>query len=82
MNQKSGGIVRKIDDLGRIVLPAEIRRAFELSVQDPVEIQVQGDHIILRKHTSACAFCGAVAQLTTFRGKYVCPDCIRSLRCL
>ena len=50
MNQKSTGIVRKIDDLGRIVLPAEMRRALDISVQDPVEIHVEGDHIILKKH--------------------------------
>lgn len=48
MNQKSTGIVRKIDDLGRIVLPAEMRRALDISVQDPVEIHVEGDHIILK----------------------------------
>ena len=59
MNQKSTGIVRKIDDLGRIVLPAEMRRALDISVQDPVEIHVEGDHIILKKHSTTCAFCEA-----------------------
>lgn len=79
MKQKTTGIVRKIDDLGRIVLPAEMRRALDLSVQDPVEIRVEGNQIILRKHTSACAFCGASRSLVSFRGKYVCPSCIKEL---
>lgn len=82
MNQKSTGIVRKIDDLGRIVLPAEMRRALDISVQDPVEIHVEGDHIILKKHSTTCAFCGSTGHLVQFHGKYICPDCLYSIRCL
>lgn len=80
MNQKSTGIVRKIDDLGRIVLPVEMRRALEIGVQDCVDIQFNGDSIVLKKHTTSCTFCGATKNLTTFRGKHICPQCLHALQ--
>lgn len=77
---KATGIVRKIDELGRVVLPIELRRTMNLEVRDPVEIFMDGDSIVLRKYEAACLFCGGTRQLTVFRGKQICADCIRQLR--
>lgn len=72
---KSTGIVRKLDELGRIVLPIELRRSLELGEKDSVEIYVDGDSIILRKYAPNCAFCGATKNLIEYRGKRVCQSC-------
>ena len=77
---KATGIVRRIDELGRVVLPIELRRTMNLEVRDPVEIFMDGDAIILRKYEAACIFCGGSRQLATFRGKPVCGDCLSQLR--
>ncbi|MBQ7737722.1 MAG: AbrB/MazE/SpoVT family DNA-binding domain-containing protein [Oscillospiraceae bacterium] len=77
---KATGIVRKIDELGRVVLPIELRRTMNLEVRDPVEIFMDGDSIVLRKYEAACIFCGSSHQLTLFRGKQVCGECLRQLR--
>ena len=77
---KAKGIVRRLDDLGRIVLPIELRRTMNLEVRDPVEIFMEGESIVLRKYEAACLFCGGGHQLTTFRGKQICGDCLRQLR--
>ena len=77
---KATGIVRRIDELGRVVLPIELRRTMNLEVRDPVEIFMEGESIVLRKYEAACLFCGGGHQLTTFRGKQICGDCLRQLR--
>ena len=77
---KATGIVRRIDELGRVVLPIELRRTMNLEVRDPVEIFMDGDSIVLRKYEAACLFCGGTHQLTVFRGKQICGDCLRQLR--
>ena len=77
---KSTGIVRKVDELGRIVLPVELRRCLGIEVKDPIEIYVDGDGIILRKYQAACVFCGSVRNTVEFRGRNVCPECIEKLR--
>ena len=77
---KSTGIVRRIDELGRVVLPIELRRTMGLEVKDPVEIFMDGDAIVLRKYEAACLFCGGTKNLTAFRGRPVCSDCMRQLR--
>ena len=76
---KSTGIVRKVDELGRIVLPIELRRTLNIELRDPVEIYVDGQSIVLRKHEPTCVFCGGSKKVITFKGKNVCPDCIREL---
>ena len=76
---KSTGIVRKVDELGRIVLPIELRRLKDLDSGDSVEIYVEGDNIILRKHEPACTFCGNSNNVTEFKGKNICADCIKEL---
>ena len=55
---KSTGIVRKVDELGRIVLPIELRRTMGIEVKDALEIYVDGDHIVLKKYEPSCVFCG------------------------
>lgn len=77
---KATGIVRRIDELGRVVLPIELRRTMNLDVRDPVEIFLEGESIVLRKYEAACLFCGGGHQLTTFRGKQICSECLRQLK--
>ena len=73
------GIVRHIDELGRIVIPSEIRKRFGLTEKDPVEISVRGDTILLSKPQSACVFCGGASALEEHRGRPVCRVCIDEL---
>ena len=76
---KSTGMVRKVDELGRVVLPIEIRRTMNIQEKDPLEIYVEGENIILRKYHEACVFCGSVRHIVSFGGRYVCPECIEKL---
>ncbi len=75
---KATGIVRKVDDLGRIVLPVELRRSLGIEVRDPIEIYVVDDAIMLRKHNPACIFCGNSKNIIAYRGKSICADCAHS----
>lgn len=77
---KSTGIVRKVDELGRIVLPIEMRRTLDIAEKDPVEIYVEGESVILRKYQAACVFCGGVKNIVTFKGRNVCSSCIAKLK--
>lgn len=76
---KSTGIVRKVDELGRIVLPIELRRTLNIDEKDSLEIYVDGASVILRKYEPSCIFCGDAGDVTTFRGKNVCQNCLREL---
>lgn len=69
------GMVRKIDDLGRVVVPAETRRLFNIQEGDRLTIAVEGDSIVIRKLDATCTFCGATGDVTPFRGKGVCSEC-------
>ncbi len=73
------GIVRHIDELGRIVIPSEIRKRFGLAEKDPVEISVRGETILLSKPNSSCVFCGSADALEEHRGRPVCRACITEL---
>ena len=76
----SSGIRRKIDDLGRVVIPAGMRRTLGLREGDAVEVTVEGERVVLAKPRDACVFCGREEeQLTGFRGRLVCRDCLTSL---
>ncbi len=77
---KSTGIVRKIDELGRVVIPMEIRNTMGINSRDAMEIFVDGDKIILRKYGTSCVFCGGEEDVTLFRGKMVCHDCIEQMK--
>lgn len=76
---KSTGIVRKVDELGRVVLPIELRRTLNIDIKDPMEIFVEGDLVILKKYEPACVFCGEAANVKNFRGKNVCHKCVAEL---
>ncbi len=76
---KTTGIVRRVDELGRIVLPIELRRSLGISEKDALEIFVEEGNIILRKHQDACLFCGSLVDLLAFQGKSVCRSCARKL---
>ncbi|MDD6485026.1 MAG: AbrB/MazE/SpoVT family DNA-binding domain-containing protein [Clostridiales bacterium] len=76
---KSVGVVRRIDELGRIVLPIELRRAFDLDYKDPVEIYTDKDCIILKKYSPSCIFCGNKNNIENFGGKNICPECIEKI---
>jgi len=76
---KSTGIIRKVDDLGRIVLPIELRRVLDISERDELEIYMENDRIILQKFEPACLFCGSSRSLISYRGKNVCQECVRKL---
>ena len=77
---KSTGIVRKIDDLGRIVLPKELRRTLGIDDKDPLEIFIEDNTIILKKYQPACMFCGNAREVTTYKGKNICPRCLKELK--
>jgi transcriptional pleiotropic regulator of transition state genes len=77
---KSTGIVRKVDELGRIVLPIELRRTFDIEEKDALEIYVDGSSIILKKYEPSCIFCGNAKDVLTFKGKNVCPSCLEELK--
>ena len=76
---KSTGIVRKVDELGRIVLPIELRRTLDIAEKDSLEIYVDGPTIVLRKYQPACIFCENAKNVVSFRGKNVCTHCIKNL---
>ena len=76
---KSTGIIRKVDDLGRIVLPIELRRMLDIAERDELEIFVENDRIVLSKYEPACIFCGSSRDLVTLNGKNVCKVCVEKL---
>ena len=76
---KSTGIVRKVDELGRIVLPVELRRTLGIEEKDRIEIFVDGESIIPRKYQPACIFCDNAKDIINYKGKNICPDCIRAM---
>ena len=77
---KSTGIVRKVDELGRIVLPIELRRTLDIEVKDPLEIYVSEDSIILKKYQPACIFCNNAENIVVYKGKNICPQCLAELK--
>ena len=77
---KSTGIVRKVDELGRIVLPIEMRRTLDIGEKDALEISVEGSSVILKKSKPSCVFCDATKDITVFKGKNICPKCLKELK--
>lgn len=76
---KSTGIVRKVDELGRIVLPIELRRTLDIAEKDNLEIYVDGSSIILKKYQPSCIFCDDAKDVINYRGKNICPACLAAL---
>ncbi|MEG2811733.1 MAG: AbrB/MazE/SpoVT family DNA-binding domain-containing protein [Clostridium sp.] len=77
---KATGIVRKIDELGRIVIPMELRKTLNIAIKDPMEIYVDGESIILKKYQPACIFCGQANGVHKFKEKNICEDCLQELK--
>lgn len=77
---KATGIVRRIDELGRLVIPMELRKKMEIRSEDPIEIFVEDDRIILSKYQPNCLFCGTCSNVRDLYGKKVCTACIEKLK--
>ena len=76
---KSTGVIRRVDELGRVVIPIEIRTQFGISEKDPMEIYVDGTSIILKKYEPNCIFCGHSKKLVEFEGKPICKKCANNI---
>ncbi len=76
---KSTGIVRKVDELGRVVLPIELRRTLGIAEKDALEIYVDQEKIILKKYEPACVFCSNASEIQIFHGKNVCRECATAM---
>jgi len=74
------GIVRRIDEVGRVVLPIEIRNSLEIAEKDPIEIWLDGKNIVLRKYENNCSFCASEKNLEEIMGKLMCRACQRKLK--
>jgi looped-hinge helix DNA binding domain, AbrB family len=77
---KSTGIVRKVDCLGRVVLPMEIRKTYEISEDTPLEIFTDGEKIVIKKYKPGCIFCGQVDGVIKINGKSICPNCMDKIK--
>ena len=79
---KSTGIIRRVDELGRVVLPIELRNKFNITEKDPMEIYVEGNSIILKKFEPNCVFCGNSKNLVEYQGKLICEKCANKISTL
>lgn len=77
---KATGVVRKVDELGRIVLPIELRRNMDINIKDSIEIYVDGESIILKKYQPCCVFCGEANDIVSHMGKNICKNCIEQIQ--
>ena len=76
---KNTGIIRHVDELGRLVLPMELRRKLDINNYDQLEIYVEGEQIILKKFNPTCVFCGSDQDVQIFRDKKICVGCLSEL---
>lgn len=77
---KATGIVRAVDTLGRVVIPKELRKTFDIKETDPLEIYTEGEQIILKKYEPACIFCGEAEKVNTYKGKNICKYCLEDIK--
>lgn len=77
---KATGIVRAVDNLGRVVIPKELRKTFDIKETDPVEIYTEGEQIILKKYVPACIFCGEAKEIINYKGKNICNYCLDDIK--
>jgi len=77
--RKATGVVRSVDDLGRVVLPVALRRERGIEPKDALEIYVEGEDIILQKYKPRCVFCAENEDLMEFKGKLVCHACAKGI---
>lgn len=75
----STGMVRNVDELGRIVLPKELRTTLDIADKDSIEFYIDDQSIILRKYQCSCIFCAEAKDVINFKGKYICPTCLKEL---
>lgn len=76
---KSTGIIRKVDELGRVVIPIELRNQFNIAEKDPIEIYVDGSSIVLKKFEPNCIFCGSTKNLCDYKSKLICNSCSKKI---
>ena len=77
---KSTGIVRNIDELGRLVIPKEMRTTLGINCNDALEFFVDGDKIIIKKVADSCVFCASQTDLLTFKNKLICKSCLEEIK--
>lgn len=77
---KSTGIVRQVDELGRITLPIELRRTLEINEKDSLEIFVEGSTIVLKKYEPSCMFCGNARNIISYKDRNICADCLEEIK--
>lgn len=77
---KSTGVVRKVDELGRIVLPIEIRKTLDIKQKDAIEIFIDEDKIVLQKYQPSCIFCNSLDRIIYFHGKRICAECVEKMK--
>ena len=77
---KSTGVVRRVDELGRIVIPIELRRTLDIAEKDALEIYVEGEQIILSKYQPSCVFCGEAKEVINYKGKIICKSCLEEMK--
>lgn len=77
---KNSGILRNVDELGRIVIPIELRKKFGIEKGDPLEISVSGSNIMLRKFEPNCIFCGSFKKLSEYKKRLVCQKCLQQIQ--
>ncbi len=80
IHMKSTGVVRKLDNLGRIVIPIELRKTMGIAIKDTLEIFTEGDEIILKKYQPGCIFCNDARNVKLFKGKMVCEKCMNEMK--
>jgi transcriptional pleiotropic regulator of transition state genes len=74
------GIVRRVDDLGRIVIPMELRRTLGINVKDPMSISMDGERIVIAKHHDSCVMCGSTDDIVRIKGRAVCRGCVAAVK--
>ena len=72
-------LIRRVDDLGRIVIPVELRKMMQLESGQTVTLSIEADTLVLRRFVPGCVFCGITEQLSVFEGKNICAVCLRRL---
>ncbi len=77
---KSTGITRKVDELGRVVIPIELRRSLGITIRDSLEIYMEGEFIVLKKQETTCIFCGSDTDIREFKGRIICQNCEAELK--
>lgn len=82
MAMKATGVVRKVDELGRVVIPIELRRTLGIAEKDGLEIFVDDEKIILKRYAPACIFCDSAEEINHYRGRNICSKCLDNLKAM